>query len=77
MFAHEVNTGTATYYVKGAVTQKFDNIWESKVTDKVSIKSNSDILIDSDTKITLVTGSSQLVMESTGAIRLTGTEDRR
>ncbi len=67
-----MNTGTASYYVKAAVTQKFDNIWDSKVTGKVSIKSNSDILIDSDTKITLVTGGSMLVMESSGAISLTG-----
>jgi type VI secretion system secreted protein VgrG len=71
---HSVKTGTASYYVKGAVTQKFENIWDSKVTDKVSIKSNSDITIDSDTKITLVTGSSKLVMESSGAIALTGTK---
>ena len=71
---HKVNTGTASYYVKAAVTQKFDNIWDSKVTGKVSIKSNSDIEIDSDTKITLVTGGSKLVMESTGAITLTGTK---
>jgi type VI secretion system secreted protein VgrG len=69
---HKVNTGTASYYVKGAMTQKFDNVWESKVTGKVLIKANSDITIDSDTKITLVTGSSQLVMESGGAISLTG-----
>jgi type VI secretion system secreted protein VgrG len=71
---HNVNTGTAAYYVKGAVTQKFMDIWDSKVTGKVSIKSNADIHIDSDTKITLVTGSSQLVMESSGAISLTGTK---
>ena len=71
---HSVSTGTASYYVKGAVTQKFDNIWDSKITDKVSVKANSDITIDSDTKITLVTGSSKLVMESSGAISLTGTK---
>jgi type VI secretion system secreted protein VgrG len=70
--AQKVNTGTASYYVKGAVTQKFDNIWDSKVTGQISIKSNADILIDSDTKITLVTGGSKLVMESGGAISLTG-----
>jgi type VI secretion system secreted protein VgrG len=71
---HGVKTGTASYYVKGAVTQKFENIWDSKVTDKVSIKSNSDIIIDSDTKITLVTGGSKLVMESNGTIALTGSK---
>jgi type VI secretion system secreted protein VgrG len=70
---HSVNTGTASYFVNGAVTQKFNNIWDSKVTGQVSIKSNADILIDSDTKITLVTGSSKLVMEKSGAIALTGT----
>ena len=73
-YSHDVKTGTATYHVMGAVTQKFENIWDSKVTDKVSIKSNSDITIDSDSKITLVTGSSMLVMESNGAIALTGTK---
>jgi len=71
---HAVKTGTASYHVKGAVTQKFENIWDSKVTDKVSIKANKDIYIDSDTKITLVTGGSQLVMESNGAISLTGSK---
>ena len=71
---HAVKTGTASYHVKGAVTQKFENIWDSKVTDKVSIKANKDIYIDSDTKITLVTGGSQLVMEASGAISLTGSK---
>ena len=71
---HKVNTGKAAYFVKGAMTQKFDNIWESKVTGKVLIKSNNDITIDSDTKITIVTGSSKLVMEKGGAISLTGTK---
>jgi type VI secretion system secreted protein VgrG len=69
---HKVNTGTAAYFVKGAMTQKFDNIWESKVTGKVSIKSNADIHIDSDTKITLVTGKSELVMDKAGNISLSG-----
>ena len=73
-YSHDVKAGTATYHVMGAVTQKFENIWESKVTDKVSIKSNTDITIDSDTKITLVTGSSKLVMEKSGEIALTGTK---
>src|SRR5262245_19944433 len=72
--SHSVNTGTASYSVKGAVTQKFLDIWDSKVTGKVSIKSNADILIDSDTKITLETGGSQLVMESSGAISLIGSK---
>ena len=72
---HDVKTGTASYHVKGAVTQKFENIWDSKVTDKVSIKANSDILIDSDTKITLVTGGSQLVMESERRHLADGLED--
>jgi type VI secretion system secreted protein VgrG len=71
---HSVKTATAAYYVKGAVTQKFEDIWDSKVTGKVSIKSKADIHIDSDTKITLVTGSSKLVMESSGVISLTGTK---
>jgi type VI secretion system secreted protein VgrG len=71
---HSVNTGTASYFVNGAVTQKFNNIWDSKVTGQVSIKSNADILVDSDTKITLVTGSSKLVMEKSGKIALTGTD---
>ena len=69
---HDVKAGTASYHVKGAVTQKFENIWDSKVTDKVSIKANKDVYIDSDTKITLVTGGSKLVMDSGGNISLTG-----
>ena len=69
---HAVKTGTASYHVKGAVTQKFENIWDSKVTDKVSIKANSDVIIDSDTKITLVTGASKLVMQASGDISLEG-----
>jgi len=69
---HSVDTGTASYHVKGAVTQKFENIWDSKVTDKVSIKANKDIYIDSDTKITLVTGSSEAKF-GTGSQNLTTT----
>jgi type VI secretion system secreted protein VgrG len=69
---HAVNTGTASYYVKGATTQKLENVWESKVTGKVLIKSKSDITIDSDTKITIVTGSSKLEMDKGGNISLSG-----
>ena len=69
---HKVNTGTASYYVKGATTQKFENIWESRVTGTVLIKSNNDVTIDSDTKITIVTGSSKLEMDKGGNITLSG-----
>ena len=72
--SHDVMAGTADYHVQGAVTQNFNNIWDSKVTGQISIKSNADIVIDSDTKITLVTGAAQLVMESGGAITLKGTD---
>ena len=46
-----MNTGTAIYYVKGAVTQKFDNIWDSKVTGKSRSSRTPTSLIDSDTRL--------------------------
>jgi type VI secretion system secreted protein VgrG len=72
---HKVNTGTASYYVKAAVTEKFDDTWNSTTKNKIMIKSaTNEIVIDASTKITLVTGASKLVMENSGAISLTGTK---
>jgi type VI secretion system secreted protein VgrG len=72
-FEHKVNTGTADYYVKAAMTEKFDDTWTSTTKNKITIKSaTNEILVDAKTKITLQTGDSLLEMVSDGTITISG-----
>jgi len=71
---HSVLTGTADYYVQGAVKENFKATQDTTVNKNLTIKSTEgEILIESVAKkITLLTGSSQLEMLHDGTINLTG-----
>jgi type VI secretion system secreted protein VgrG len=80
-FAHNVNTGTADYYVKSNLTEKYDANQTTTVTSsqKTTVGDNIDITAQSGyihltaaTEIKLVVGSSTLLMKSDGSIALTG-----
>lgn len=70
---HDVEKGTATYHVKDAVTENFDNTQTTTVKNAVEIWStDATILVDAKTSIELHTGSSRMVMKSDGSIRIDG-----
>jgi type VI secretion system secreted protein VgrG len=70
---HKVNTGTADYYVKAAVTEKFDDTWSSTTKNNITIKSTAgEILVEAANKITLHTGDSKITMEKSGNITVSG-----
>ncbi|HEU0139226.1 MAG TPA: type VI secretion system tip protein TssI/VgrG [Bryobacteraceae bacterium] len=70
---HDVEKGTATYHVKDAVTENFDNTQTTTVKKAVEIWStDATILVDAKTSIELHTGSSRMVMKSDGSIRIDG-----
>ncbi|MCZ2080168.1 MAG: type VI secretion system tip protein VgrG [Bryobacteraceae bacterium] len=70
---HDVEKGTATYHVKGAVTENFDATQTTTVKKAVEIWStDATILVDAKTSIELHTGSSRMVMKSDGSIRIDG-----
>jgi type VI secretion system secreted protein VgrG len=68
---HKVNTGTALYYVKGSVTENFDDIQSTSVKKKITIKSTEDeIYVEAAKKITLHTGDSMIELTKEGVITL-------
>jgi len=70
---HDVAKGTATYHVKDAVKEFFDNTQDTVVKNAILIQSaNATILIDAKTQIQLHTGDSLLTMKSSGDITLSG-----
>jgi type VI secretion system secreted protein VgrG len=78
---HKVNTGTADYYVKSDLTEKYDSNQTTDVTasQKTTVGNNIDIQaksgyihIEAATEIQLKVGSSTLLMKSDGSIKLTG-----
>jgi type VI secretion system secreted protein VgrG len=72
-YSHDVAANTATYHVKGALAETYDDTQTTTVNKKIAITSaTNEIVINGATQITLVTGSSQLVMKADGTISLTG-----
>lgn len=72
---HDVDAGTATYKVKGAVSETFDNKQETTVADEIIITSTgSKVHITAATEIQLQTGASTLLMKSDGTIKLDGVD---
>ncbi len=70
---HEVTCKTADYYVKGAVTEKFDTTQETTVKNNITITSSEgDILVEAKKSITFHTGESRITMEQNGNITLEG-----
>jgi type VI secretion system secreted protein VgrG len=72
---HMVMTGRADYFVNGPVSQSYNDTLSTTVLNKITVASvTNEIIIEGSTKITLLTGSSMLMMESNGAISLAGTK---
>ena len=72
-YEHKVNTGTGTYFVKGAVKEDYDNKQETTVTNEIVTKSKtSHIHLTAATEIKLEVGSSTLLMKADGSIKLSG-----
>ena len=70
---HDVVAGTAAYHVAKAVTENFDATQDTTVKNNITIKSaEGEILIESAKKITLLTGASLIVMDSSGKIEISG-----
>ncbi len=72
-FEHHVQTGTAKYTVKGAVTEDFDANQETKVANDIVIQSETKhVHITAATDIKLEVGGSKLLMKKDGSIELSG-----
>jgi len=72
-YSHKINTGTADYYVKSDVTQKYDATQKSTVAKEIEITSkNNHIHITAKTEIKLTVGKSVLTMKKDGTINLEG-----
>ncbi len=71
-YAHEVANATASYKVKGDITETYLAKQSTKVTSDIKIDSGASISIIAANKIMLHVGSSKLVMDSAGTIDLTG-----
>jgi type VI secretion system secreted protein VgrG len=70
---HQVNIGTADYYVKDQVHEVFDATQTTTVKQAIVIEStDATILVDAKTSITLHTGASRMVMNQDGTIRIDG-----
>jgi type VI secretion system secreted protein VgrG len=82
-YAHTVATGTATYSVKSDLTETYQANQTTNVTGdqsttvgkKISVTSKaSEIVLTAATKISLIVGSSNLIMDQSGKIQLSGTD---
>ncbi len=82
-YEHAVATGTASYFVKSDLSEKYDANQLTDVTGdqgtmvgkKISITSKaSEIIVTAATKISLIVGSSNLIMDQSGKIQLSGTD---
>jgi type VI secretion system secreted protein VgrG len=70
---HDVVSKTATYHVKGAVKENFDDTQTTTVNKKIAITSSSaEIHVTAAKEIVLTTGDSQLSMKADGSITLSG-----
>ncbi len=72
-YAHDVATGTASFHVKGAVTETFDANQQTTVAQAIAVQSNeSSIHLTAKTEIKLQVGASKLLMKEDGTIELEG-----
>lgn len=71
-FAHDVVANTATYHVKGALTENYDDTQTTTVLKDITIDSKTKILITATNEIKLLTGESMIVMKSDGTIQIHG-----
>jgi type VI secretion system secreted protein VgrG len=71
--SHTVSTGTATYTVKGAVSETFKDTQTTTVDKKIAVTSKTaQIHVTAATEIKLTTGDSELLMKKDGTIVLSG-----
>ena len=74
-YEHKVDTGTGTYYVKGAVKEDYDNKQETTVANEIVTKSKTaHIHLTAATEIKLKVGASMLHMTKEGTIELSGVD---
>jgi type VI secretion system secreted protein VgrG len=81
-YSHDVQAGTATYHVKGAVTENYDATQATTVKGEVTIRSTGGaicisadaqhVYINAATSIQLHVGSSMIWMDSGGQINIQG-----
>ncbi|OAD19854.1 type VI secretion system Vgr family protein [Candidatus Thiomargarita nelsonii] len=71
-YSHDVADNTATYHVKKALTENYDDTQTTTVNKKIKIESKADIEITAATQIKLKTGESTLLMKSDGTIEIKG-----
>jgi type VI secretion system secreted protein VgrG len=83
-YSHDVQTGTAKYHVKGALTENYDVTQDTTIKNALTIKSTSGaITISADsqnahvkaaTTIRIEVGSSKITMDASGKISIEGTD---
>ena len=72
-YSQKVNTGTTTYYSKGAVTENFDATQSTTVAQDVTVTStDAKIKLEAATQIVLHTGQSSIELNSDGTIKISG-----
>jgi len=72
-YIHEVNTGTATSYVKSDVTETYDANQNTTVKQDITITSSTGkIHVKAATEIKLETGASSILLKSDGSISING-----
>ncbi|MDH5376821.1 MAG: type VI secretion system tip protein VgrG [Gammaproteobacteria bacterium] len=72
-FEHDVQTGSASYKVKGAVTETFQDAHSSTVTNNITITSTAgEITINGKNKISLISGESKIELDADGTIKISG-----
>ncbi len=71
-YEHIVAANTASYEVKGAVTEKFLASQDTKVTGMITISSGKGIEVTATNHIQLKSGASTLFMSSDGTIKISG-----
>ncbi len=69
---HDVVAGTATYHVKGAVKETYEDEQNTTVTSDIIIISKAKIHITAADEILLEVGASKLLMKKDGSIELSG-----
>ena len=70
---HKIAANKAAYHVEGPIAETYNATQDTTVKNNITIKSTAgEITIDAANVITLVTGSSKLVMKKNGDIDLTG-----
>lgn len=69
-YEHIVAANTASYEVKGAVTEKFLSTQDTKVTGMITISSEEGIEVTATKHIQLKSGASTLYMSSDGTIQI-------